>query len=129
MLGACNPPLHTARVTANAAPIMNALPSDDLHDLPPDHPARLLMIAHRRLSSRPAALNGMKSIVVAAYGDHVVRLIACVPGMITHAVSPLWVELQDACSDCTLDGAGMQRPLKPSQPPEFLAEAKILNTR
>jgi len=42
--------------------------------------------------------------VVAAYGDHVVRLIAFVPGMITRALSPLWVELQDACVH--VDGAG-----------------------
>jgi hypothetical protein len=109
---------------------MNASNSDDLHELPADHPTRLLMIAHRRLSSRPAASNGMKSIVVAAYGDHVVRLIAFVPGMITHAVSPLWVELQDSCSDCTLDGAGckdLSEAIAAAE--EFLAEAKILNTR
>ena len=109
---------------------MNALTSDDLHELPLDHPARLLMIAHRRLSSRVAASNGTKSIVVAAYGDYVVRLIAFVPGTITHAVSPLWVEFHDACSDRTLDGAGcrdLSEAIAAAE--EFLAEAKLLNTR
>jgi hypothetical protein len=50
--------------------------------------------------------------------------------MITHAVSPLWVELQDACSDCTLDDAGckdLSEAIAAAE--EFLAEAKILNTR
>ena len=109
---------------------MNALTPGHLHELPPDHPARLLMIAHRRLSSRPTASNGTKSIVVAAYGDYVVRLLAFVPGTITDAVSPLWVEFHDACSDRTLDGAGcrdLSEAIAAAE--EFLAEAKLLNTR
>ena len=102
---------------------------DDLHDFPPDHPARLLMIAQRRLSSCPAAANGTKSIVVAACGDYVVRLTAFVPGMIT-AVPPLWVELYDTCTERGLDAlgcTGLSEAISAAE--EFLAEAKILNTR
>jgi hypothetical protein len=108
---------------------MDALTSDDLHDLPPDHPARLLMIAHRRLSSRPAASNGMKSTVVVAYGDYVVRLVAFGPP-ITNAVSALWVELHDAFNDRGLDGAGCNELSDAiAAAEEFLARARILNAR
>ena len=109
---------------------MNALPSDDLHDLPPDQPARLLMIAQRRLSSCPAAANGTKSVVVAACGDYVVRLTAFVPGMITNGVSPLWVELYDMCTERTLDSAGCNDLSEATAAAEeLLAEAKTLNAR
>src|SRR5215207_7389070 len=60
---------------------------DDVHKLPLDHPARLLMIAHKRLSSAHPVSNGTKSVVVAAYGDYVVRLMN-VPTMTTNGVSP-----------------------------------------
>ena len=104
---------------------MNALPSDDLHDLPPDQPARLLMIAQRRLSSCPAAANGTKSVVVAACGDYVVRLTAFVPGMITNGVSPLWVELYDTCTERALDSAGCNDLSEATAAAEeLLAEAK-----
>jgi hypothetical protein len=109
---------------------MIALTSDDLRDLAPDHPARLLMIAHRRLSSRPVAANGFKSIVVAACGEYVVRLIVFGPGSIAYSVASLWVELHDTCNNRTLDGAGcndLSEGLVVAD--EFLAEAKMLNTR
>ena len=60
---------------------------------------------------------------------YVVRLIAFVPGTITHAVSPLWVEFHDACSDRTLDGAGCRDLAEAiAAAEEFLAQAKLLNT-
>jgi hypothetical protein len=84
---------------------MNASNIDDLRDLPPDHPRRLLMMAHERLAVRPAPLNGMKLITIAAFGDHAVRLIE-LPSSGGHAIRRLWVELYDAFTDCTLDGSG-----------------------
>ena len=77
---------------------MNSPNFDDLGDLPLDHPRRLLMIAHERLSTRPAELNRMKLITIAAYGDHAVRLIE-LPAGVGHAIRRLWVELYDAFAD------------------------------
>jgi hypothetical protein len=108
---------------------MIALTSDELRHLAPDHPARLLMIAHGRLSSRPVAANAIKSIMVAAYGEYVVRLIVFGPGSIAYSVASLWVELHDTCNNRTLDGAGcndLSEGLAAAE--EFLAEAKMLNT-
>jgi len=100
---------------------------DDVHKLPLDHPARLLMIAHKRLSSAHPISNGTKSVVVAAYGDYVVRLMN-VPTMTTNVVSPLWVDLHDAFNDRSLDGAGCNDLLEAITAVEdFLAEAKIRN--
>ena len=87
------------------ARLMNASNIEDWRDLPLDHPRRLLMIAHARLAVRPAPLNGMKLITIAAYGDHAVRLIE-LPSGVGHAIRRLWVELYDAFADCTLDGSG-----------------------
>ena len=82
---------------------MNALPSDDLHDLPPDQPARLLMIARRTVF---------------------------VPGMITNSVSPLWVELYDTCTERALDSAGCNDLSEATAAAEeLLAEARTLNAR
>ena len=108
---------------------MNTSNIDDLRDLPPDHPRRLLMIAHGRLAVRPAPLNGMKLITIAAYGDHAVRLIE-LPSDAGHAIRRLWVELYDAFADCTLDGSGcndLSEALAAAE--ELLAEAKRLNAR
>jgi hypothetical protein len=108
---------------------MNSPNFDDLGDLPPDHPRRLLMIAHERLSTRPAELNGMKLITIAAYGDHAVRLIE-LPAGVGHAIRRLWVELYNAFADCTLDGSGctdISEALAAAE--ELLAEAKRLHAR
>ena len=111
------------------ARLMNASNIEDWRDLPPDHPRRLLMIAHARLAVRPAPLNGMKLITIAAYGDHAVRLIE-LPSGVGHAIKRLWVELYDAFADCTLDGSGcndISEALAAAE--ELLAEAKRLNAR
>ena len=70
----------------------------------------------------------MKSITIAAYGDHAVRLIE-LPSS-GHAIRRLWVELYDAFADCTLDGLGcndISEALTAAE--ELLAEAKRLNAR
>jgi hypothetical protein len=86
------------------------------------------MVAHRRLSSRAVAPNGIKMAVVAAYGDYVVRLVTFVPGTITDAVSPLWVELHDTFNDRGVDGMGCNDlPEAIAAAEEFLTKAKILN--
>ena len=111
------------------ARLMNASNIEDWRDLPLDHPRRLLMIAHARLAVRPAPLNGMKLITIAAYGDHAVRLIE-LPSGVGHAIKRLWVELYDAFADCTLDGSGcndISDALAAAE--ELLAEAKRLNAR
>jgi hypothetical protein len=98
------------------------------NDLPPDHPARLLTIAHERLSSHPATPSGMKSIVVAAYGAYAVHLIVFEPVMPIHSVAPLWVELHHACGDGTLDSAGchdLSEAIAAAE--QFSTEAKMLN--
>jgi hypothetical protein len=101
---------------------------DDFHKFPLDHPARLLMIAHRRLASAPVGSNGIKSVVLAAYGDYAVRLSAFVPGTMTKAGPSLWVDLRYTCDDRTLNGAGCtDLPEAIAAAEDFLAEAKILN--
>ena len=108
---------------------MPSLEADDGRDLPPDHPRRLLMIAYARLGTIAAARNGMKCTVIAAFGDHAVRLIELSSGR-GKTLSRIWVELYDAASHCTLDGAGcadFSQAVAATE--EFLAEAKSLNAR
>jgi hypothetical protein len=108
---------------------MNASNLEDLRDLPPDHPRRLLMLAHGRLVARPVPFHGMKLVTIAAYGDHAVRLIELSSG-VGHAIRRLWVELYDAFADRTLDGSGcndISEALTAAE--DLLAEAKRLNAR
>ena len=122
-------PSHGVRPLRRRRAPMNCTNIKDLPDLPPDHPRRLLMIAHGRLAVRPAALNGMKLIPIAAYGDHAVRLIE-LPSGVGHAIRRLWVEIYDAFADCTVDGSGcndISEALAAAE--ELLAEAKRLNAR
>ena len=108
---------------------MTLCKTDDLRDLPQDHPQRLVMVAHARLAARPASANGMKSATVAAYGEHMVRLI-----MLSHspasAFASIWLELYDTAADIALDGHGcndLSEAMAAAE--ELLAEAKSLNAR
>jgi hypothetical protein len=73
---------------------MTSLDTDQ--DLPPDHPRRLTIIAYARFSILPADSTGTKFTVIAAFGDHVVRLIGLTIRPALNALPALWVELYDA---------------------------------
>jgi hypothetical protein len=101
---------------------------DPDHDLPPDHPRRLVIIAYARISTLSPAANGMKCTTVAAFGDHIVRLIALTARPAGEALPPLWVELYDAAAGHMLDGAGCDDvEAAVVAAAAFLAEAKSLN--
>jgi hypothetical protein len=100
---------------------------DPDHDLPPDHPRRLVIIAYARLSTLPPAANGMKCTTIAAFGDHIVRLIALTARTAGEAL-PLWVELYDAAAGHMLDCAGCNGvEAAVVAAAALLAEAKSLN--
>ena len=108
---------------------MSSVEADDGHDLPPDHPRRLLLIASARLDTIAPAPNGMKCTTIAAFGDHAVRLIELASGR-GETLSRTWVELYDAASRYTLDGAGCADLSEAvAATVAFLAEAKSLNAR
>jgi hypothetical protein len=104
---------------------MSSFETDD--HLPPDHPRRLVMIAYARMSALPPEPNGVRSATIAAYGDHIVRLVELTT-QDEGSLPPLWVELYDASIGHMLDGAGcadIGAAVAPAV--AFLAEAKSLN--
>jgi hypothetical protein len=105
---------------------MTLLDSD--HDLPSDHPRRLVIIAYAQLSTLPPTANGMKCTTVAAFGEYIVRLIALTARPAEEALPRLWVELYDARAGHMLDGAGCDDvEAAIAAAAAFLAEAKSLN--
>jgi hypothetical protein len=103
-----------------------SLEPDD--DLPPDHPRRLVRIAYARLSTLRPDANGMKCTTIAAFGDHIVRLIGLTGRTAEEAVPSLWVELYDAAAGQMLDGAGGEdTEAAVVAAAAFLAEATSLN--
>jgi len=104
---------------------MSSLEAGEGQDLAPDHPHCLLMVAYTRLSMLPLGSSGMKFTTIAAFGDHVVRLIELASGS---DISRIWVELYDAASDYALDAAGCDDILNAVIAAEtLLEEAKSLN--
>jgi hypothetical protein len=103
--------------------------SDPDHDLPNDHPRRLTAVAHARLSTLDeSAAEGMKCTTIAAFGDHIVRLIALTARPAGESLPSLWVELYDAATGRTLDGSGCEDiEAAVVAAAAFLAEAKSLN--
>jgi hypothetical protein len=98
------------------------------HDLPLDHPRRLVISAYARLSTLRPALNGMMCTTVAAFGDHIVRLIVLTARPAEEALQPLWVELYDAGAGQMLDSAGCDHvEAAVAAAATFLAQAKSLN--
>jgi hypothetical protein len=100
-------------------------PDDDLR---PDHPRRLTFIAYARLSALRPAANGTKCTTIAAFGDHIVRLVGLMGRPAAESLPLLWVELYDAAAGQMLDGAGcddMEAAVVAAA--AFLAEAKSLN--
>jgi hypothetical protein len=106
---------------------MSSFEARESQDLAPDHPRRLLMVAYTRLCMLPLGPNGAKSTTIAAFGDHVVRLIELASSA---DISPIWVELYDAAADYALDGAGCDDVSNAVTAAEtLLEEAKSLNAR
>jgi hypothetical protein len=104
---------------------MSSFDAGEGPDLAPDHPRRLLMVAYTRLCMLPSGSNGTRSTTIAAFGDHVVRLIELAS---CSDISRIWVELYDAAADYALDGAGCDDISNAVAAAETLLEqAKSLN--